>query len=123
MALIELGLGPPMPLFIAVQLAPPFVVLKRPLLKVPAYIVVGVVGSIANARIPGLLGKPLFSAVHVAPPSVLFNTPTPAPTYSADGFAGSNTITEAFEPFRGMVVTGFQLAPPSVVFNNPGDTP
>src|SRR5690242_6677297 len=109
MALIEVGLGPPMPLFMAVQLAPPLVVLKRPLLKVPAYMVVGVAGSIASARIPGLLGKPLFSVVQVTPPSVLFNTPAPAPTYIAAGFAGSNTITDAFEPFRGMVVTGLQL--------------
>src|SRR6185369_1035322 len=119
MAFMKVGLFPPMPLFIAVQLVPPFVVLKKPLPNVPAYIVVVLEGSIASARTFGTPGRPkLLSGVQVPPPSVVLNTPLPEPTYIVEGVAGSNTIEKTTAPFIG-IVSAVQLAPPLVVLNRP----
>ena len=57
---------------LGVQVAPPSVLLKNPLLSVPAYTVAGVTGSTARA-----VTNPTFSDVgdHDAPPLVLLKTP------------------------------------------------
>ena len=64
------------PVFIALQLVAPLVLLNTPV-KVPAYRVVGLLGSIASVYTSPLV-RPVFMALQFVPPLVLLNTPPPA---------------------------------------------
>src|SRR5207244_1058472 len=120
------------PALIALQLAPPFVLLKTPLSFesrtklicplsfVPAYTVPGVRGSIASALImPGkLLDKPKFTWVQLAPPFVLFNTPKAIVAYNVVGTSGSIASKKTVGG-PGPMLTTLQLAPLFVVLKSP----
>jgi hypothetical protein len=91
------------PVFIALQLTPPSVLLKIPP-EVPAYTVEGVVGSIARALIFRFV-SPVFTALQLPPPSVLLNTPPPkVPAYKVEGVVGSTARVFIFPPFGPPIV-------------------
>src|SRR4029453_17137949 len=76
------------PLFTAVQLAPPSVLLNTPPAAVPANTRLEFVGSTTSER-KLLAVIPLLIVVQLPPPFVLFDTPLNVPAYRTLWFDGS----------------------------------
>ena len=71
---------------LALQFAPPSVLLNTPPPSVPAKRVLEVEGSMARAR-TWVLVRPM--TLQVSPPSVLLNTPVPVPAKTVPAFKES----------------------------------
>src|SRR6266550_2198956 len=76
----------------------------------------GLVGCTRTREICCVSASP--SDVHVLPPSVVFQTPSPAPTYTMSGFDSETPIAPMVPP-KYLSVAAAHVSPPSVVLKTP----